>query len=279
MDKLIKKYQTLIKLTITILFIFTFSISLPLSQGVHAASYTIQEISQHNSESDCWMVFENKVYDLTLYVSSHDRYMDIRSWCGEDMTEAFTTKDGLGRDHKQSTYSLLDGYYIGDVQESTTTQTDATDTTNPSTEADTITDPSTDIDSNSTETSNNKSSKTNDTNSSSPYNFFVPFVVTALLYLIHWYFSENTNTENKVRSKQFFRLLWNSVLIISLIPSFIFGTIMTIQFTYKTLIPFASSLYWWHVEGSVIMGTVAVLHLITRLTFYFTQLKSVTAKK
>jgi cytochrome b involved in lipid metabolism len=31
----------------------------------------LKELANHNSASDCWVVFNNKVYDITNYLSSH----------------------------------------------------------------------------------------------------------------------------------------------------------------------------------------------------------------
>ena len=31
----------------------------------------LNEIAKHNSASDCWMIINNKVYDITPYINSH----------------------------------------------------------------------------------------------------------------------------------------------------------------------------------------------------------------
>ena len=77
--------------------------------------YSWDEIQKHNTPEDCWMVFEDKVYDVTKYLPEHDIYMDIRPWCGKDITEDFKTKAGTGEDHRPYAYRLLDNYYIGQV--------------------------------------------------------------------------------------------------------------------------------------------------------------------
>ena len=63
-------------------------------------AYTLDDVKVHNTSNDCWVVFEQSVYDLTKYLPNHDRFLDIREWCGKDMTEDFVTKDGSGRDHR-----------------------------------------------------------------------------------------------------------------------------------------------------------------------------------
>ena len=76
-------------------------------------SHTIDEVREHNSEKDCWVVFEDQVYDITPNIKIHDKYMDIREWCGKDITNDFKTKDDFNRDHKPSTYAMLEDLSVG----------------------------------------------------------------------------------------------------------------------------------------------------------------------
>ncbi len=85
--------------------------------------YTVNDVTAHNQEDNCWVIFDNKVYNITDYIKVHDKYMDIRSWCGKDMTHDFKTKAGQGEDHKQSSYNLLEEFYIGDLDHSSDTNT------------------------------------------------------------------------------------------------------------------------------------------------------------
>lgn len=34
-------------------------------------NYTMSEVSKHDQEKDCWMVIEDKVYDLTKFINEH----------------------------------------------------------------------------------------------------------------------------------------------------------------------------------------------------------------
>jgi len=106
-----------IKYTISLIL---FSLLIFFPSLIKATTYSTAEVATHNLEDDCFMIFEDSVYDITDYLASHDRYLDIRLWCGKDMTEEFKTKDGLDRDHKSSSYALLENYKIGQLNALTT---------------------------------------------------------------------------------------------------------------------------------------------------------------
>ncbi|MDD5110738.1 MAG: cytochrome b5-like heme/steroid binding domain-containing protein [Patescibacteria group bacterium] len=94
------------------------------SQGSETVTLTAEEIAKHNSASDCWMILDNKVYDLTSYLNAHPGTpATIIPSCGQDGTAAFNTKGGRGRPHSAYASSLHPTYYLGDVGATTTTQT------------------------------------------------------------------------------------------------------------------------------------------------------------
>ncbi|VVB77837.1 Cytochrome b5-like Heme/Steroid binding domain protein [uncultured archaeon] len=77
---------------------------------------TLQEIEKHNKATDCWMIINNKVYDITSYIGSHPGgYSTIVSGCGKDATELYDTKGNRGSPHSANANSLLDAYFIGDL--------------------------------------------------------------------------------------------------------------------------------------------------------------------
>ena len=54
------------------------------------ASYTLTEVGQHNSASDCWLVIDNTVYDVTTYMTQHPGGRNtLIPECGQDATAAF----------------------------------------------------------------------------------------------------------------------------------------------------------------------------------------------
>ncbi len=59
---------------------------------------TVQEVAKHNSASDCWMIVNNLVYEVTKYANLHPGGSEnIINYCGKDATDAFNSiKDGRG---------------------------------------------------------------------------------------------------------------------------------------------------------------------------------------
>ncbi len=77
---------------------------------------TLAEVSKHNTLADCWMMINNKVYDITPYSSSHPGGQGtIDMGCGKDATSLYDTKAGQGNTHSANANSLLANYYIGDL--------------------------------------------------------------------------------------------------------------------------------------------------------------------
>lgn len=83
-------------------------------------TYTMDEVAQHNSKSDCWTVISDDVYNLTGYVNRHPGGDEILRACGKDGTELFdsrTTTDGQpvgsGTRHSQAAEEQLVQLKIG----------------------------------------------------------------------------------------------------------------------------------------------------------------------
>ncbi len=76
--------------------------------------FTMQEIAQHNTKDDCWMVIDGKVLNLTGY-SYHPGGDTYVPFCGTDATAAFNDEGGRGRNHSQMAFSMLDSFTIGEI--------------------------------------------------------------------------------------------------------------------------------------------------------------------
>lgn len=87
-------------------------------------SLNMQEITKHNKQSDCWMLINGKVYNITSYFGSHPGGNSaMAATCGTDATVAYMTQDpnavsSTSRSaHSSSAKRLLDNYYIGDLNQ------------------------------------------------------------------------------------------------------------------------------------------------------------------
>jgi len=219
-------------------------------QNIYA--YTLDEVYTHNTPTDCWVIFENSVYDLSKYIPSHDRYMDIRDWCGKDMTEDFKTKAGMDRDHRVSSYSLLERYKIGeinDVQNTTSTVIN-------------------DIEKEEIAVVPEVEKGTN----SNPYNLIIPLLISNILYWIPFLLIKKNILKISLKS---FNAFWNTLLILFLlIPSLGFGIFMMLRYKFPSLWDIQYDFMYWHVELSLVMGINGINHFLSRIRIYLLQLKS-----
>jgi len=221
-----------------------------LLQNIYA--FTINEVSEHNTEKDCWVLFDESVYDISPYIKEHDVYLDITDWCGKDITEDFKDKNGLERDHKGSSYSLLESYYIGSLND----DEENFEVYLPLDIEETVTE---DI-------------RNDIQNPKNPYNIFVPLLLSMSLYWIP-YMVCRKNTKKFSLTK--FNAFWNSILFLLLfIPGILFGIFMILRYKFPSLWDIDFNVMYWHVELSLAMGFLAINHFIQRIKIYFSQLKN-----
>ncbi len=55
-------------------------------------SFTLQQVSQHSSPSDCWVAMGGKVYNLTEFISSSQFGKNFEQNCGTNATNAFQNR-------------------------------------------------------------------------------------------------------------------------------------------------------------------------------------------
>lgn len=83
----------------------------------------LTEIAKHNYTNDCWLIINNKVYNVTSYLSQHPGGTSaVAPYCGGEATRAFQTKD-QGTPHSNQANNLVAVFLIGDLNEGVTTQT------------------------------------------------------------------------------------------------------------------------------------------------------------
>lgn len=225
------------------------------SKALSDSTYTAAEVATHNSASDCWVTFENSVYDITNYLNLHDRYLDIRTWCGTDMTTAFITKDGLNIDHKSSSYTLLENYYIGQLDNSSPSAP-------PMEETNTYDDISiSDTDAETDPAPQNKN----------PYNLGLPLLISSVLYGISYFLAKFYTKKGTGYMLQQHNMVWNTVLIILLITSLCFGLCYVLAYNFDFFAQLDFDYTWWHIELGTAMAIIAILHLIQRIRPYLNQ--------
>jgi len=229
------------------IWLFSFIIILGLISAhrvIASTTYTTAQVAQHNTSSSCWTIYDGGVYDITTYLSIHNqKYSDITSWCGTDMTTSF---DSIGK-HRGEATTLLESFKVGTVTTTTTTTTNSDTTTTTETTVDTTTNTSVSI--------------------QNPYNLLLPLILGVILY---W----GSLLIFKKYLKQF-NAFWNTVLLLTfIIPSFGFGIFMMLQYQIPSLMDVNFRFMYWHVELSVFMGVLAISHFVRRLKIYLMQIKS-----
>ncbi|MFT3861098.1 cytochrome b5 domain-containing protein [Micropruina sp.] len=76
------------------------------------ASYTLDQVKQHNQATDCWAAIDDSVYNLTDWVNQHPGGADhIVAICGTDATQAFEAQHS----GDQRPQTLLAGFRIGEL--------------------------------------------------------------------------------------------------------------------------------------------------------------------
>lgn len=81
--------------------------------------FTRDEVSKHATKTDCWIIIDNAVYDITSSLKDHLRYKyALDSWCGKESTAAWETKDGKNKAHSRKAQLLLNQLRVGKVKAS-----------------------------------------------------------------------------------------------------------------------------------------------------------------
>lgn len=70
------------------------------SQGQNSGKISLSELSKHNSQQDCWVAYDGKVYDITSFLPRHPgSAAAIAPYCGtsDEFTQAFTKQHGTSK--------------------------------------------------------------------------------------------------------------------------------------------------------------------------------------
>ncbi len=84
-----------------------------------ATIFSLSEVAKHNNASDCWLIINGKIYDVSKYLEFglHPGASDtITPYCGKEATNAFETKDKKKpKSHSGKAWDMLNDYYVGDL--------------------------------------------------------------------------------------------------------------------------------------------------------------------
>ena len=74
-------------------------------------SVTQEELAEHSSSEDCWIVIDSKVYDVTKYMGHHPGGINVlRKSAGKDASAGFHRTR-----HSPRAFKLLEQFYVGDL--------------------------------------------------------------------------------------------------------------------------------------------------------------------
>ncbi|KAG8387334.1 hypothetical protein BUALT_Bualt02G0010700 [Buddleja alternifolia] len=80
-----------------------------------AKVFTLAEVSEHNTNKDCWLVIDGKVYDVTKFLEDHPGGDEVLvSSTGKDATDDF---EDVG--HSATAKAMMEEFYVGDINTST----------------------------------------------------------------------------------------------------------------------------------------------------------------
>ena len=95
----------------------------PQATQEQAKTFTMREVTSHDSKDDCWTVISGNVYDLTKFINRHPGGDEILRACGTDATTLFTkrqTEDGQpvgsGSPHSRTAAEQLATLKIGTLK-------------------------------------------------------------------------------------------------------------------------------------------------------------------
>jgi cytochrome b involved in lipid metabolism len=67
---------------------FSYTISTPTTP---LPTFTLSEVSRHQSPDDCWLVVSGQVYDLTTFTPINSAEEKMMERCGQDVSSSVTT--------------------------------------------------------------------------------------------------------------------------------------------------------------------------------------------
>ncbi|CAA7405049.1 unnamed protein product [Spirodela intermedia] len=85
------------------------------TDGGNGAVFTLADVSKHNTREDCWLLINDKVYDVTKFLDDHPGGDEVLvTATGKDATNDF---EDVG--HSTTARAMLDEYFVGNINTST----------------------------------------------------------------------------------------------------------------------------------------------------------------
>lgn len=79
------------------------------SSIAQATTYTLADVTTHNTPADCWVIVNNNVYNLTSFINSHSGGSSvIKAQCGKNGTASFASGP-----HSASTLNAISSSLLG----------------------------------------------------------------------------------------------------------------------------------------------------------------------
>jgi len=84
-------------------------------------SCTAAEVAVHNKQTDCWVIYDARVFNITAWVPIHDGGEAVynSTTCGHDITEYLAgnaSSAGESHDHSSEAYDTLETYYLATLK-------------------------------------------------------------------------------------------------------------------------------------------------------------------
>ena len=74
------------------------------------------EVAKHAIKSDCWVIIEQEVYDISNYIDRHPTESKILTdMCGKNATKGWQSKPGSKRPHSVRAKKILHTMRIGEI--------------------------------------------------------------------------------------------------------------------------------------------------------------------
>jgi cytochrome b involved in lipid metabolism len=97
--------------------VLTLSAYVLAAEAEELARYSAAEVAKHDGGDSCWLIIDDKVYDVSDYLYQHPGGAGvIFPYCGDDGSDGMHTK-GYGSEHSEAAWRELKQYLIGELDE------------------------------------------------------------------------------------------------------------------------------------------------------------------